>query len=437
MRFITILILLWLAAPGRPQGLGKPRLDGAVNLSEAVGFALRNHPALDVADSEWRAAEARVLEAEAAFWPKLGAGLYANGGNAPMIVSGGSAVEPAFWSALPAGGSSLNLTAMLPLYTGGRLQARLERTRAEERAQLARTALTLRELARDARRAYYDVLQAQARRETARWKLTQAEELNRLTERKVQLGSLAPYVSLRVEAEVAAARQDLNQALADERSARLRLAVALGAALDSRMELEPPPPGQAPSQALSLDTEQSLRDRPDLVVARALVQAFGQRLQETLSTYSPQLTLYAMGERMRQPALVNQPFEAGYQVGLVVSLPLFDGERDARGQEAEAMLSARQQEVQRLEQIVAGEVARSRVELDAALQNEVLAEAEVRAAAAQLKIARLRFDLGRGLYLEVLDAISVQVRARQNATSAQRQRGVAEAEYLYALGRLL
>lgn len=427
-----LLILFWLAAPG----CGQPRLDGPLNLSEAVGFALAHHPALDVADSEWRAAGARVREAEASFWPKLGMGLYANAGNAPMIVPG-TGVEPAFWSALPAGALSLNLTVMLPLYTGGRLQARLQRARAEERAQLARTALTLRELARDARRAYFELLQARARLETARWKLASVEELLRLTERKVQLGSLARYVSLRVEAEVAAARQELNQAVADESTARFRLAVALGAALDSRIELQPAPPALTPSQAVSQDTEQSLRDRPDLVVARALAESFEQRLQETLSAYSPQLGLYAMGERMREPALARQPFQAGYQVGLVVSWPLFDGERDARGQEAEAMLEARQQDVRRLEQLVAGEVARARAELEAALQNEVLAEAEVKAASAELKIARLRFDLGKGLYLEVLDALTLQFRARQNAASAQRQRGVAEAEYLYALGSSL
>lgn len=161
---LLLILLLFRTVPAETL----PRLDGPVSLPAAVRFALAHHPSLAVADSEWHAAQARVYEAEAA---KLGVGLYLNGGNSPMIVPGARGSEPPFWAALPAGGSSLNLSLMVPLYTGGRLQARLARAQAEERAQVARTALAFREVARQTRRSYYNALQARARLETAYWKL--------------------------------------------------------------------------------------------------------------------------------------------------------------------------------------------------------------------------------------------------------------------------
>lgn len=434
-----VLPLLLMLLPGRSlwaEGPGPVPIEGRLNLTESVHFALTHHPALEAAQSEWLAAQARVSESEAAFWPKLGAGLYANAGNTAMIVTGAPTAEPAFWSALPAGGLSANLSLMLPLYTGGRLQARLGQARAEERAQLARTALTLREVARDARKAYYDALQAHSRLDTAGWKVVQQDELLRLTRHRVEVGSLALYVQRRVEAEVAAARQELNTAAAEESNAIVSLSVALGGAPDSHYQLAPPPPAQTPLQTPQQDVQLGLQDRPDLIVARHLIESSDQRLQQTLAAYSPQLAAYAMAEAMRQPALGPRPFEGGYQVGMVLSWPIFDGERDARSQEAEAMLSARQQEVRRLEQVVAGEVLRSRTRLEAAISNEILAATEVKAAEEELRIAKLRYQLGRGLYLEVLDAITVRLRAWQNVTSSLRERGAAEADFFYAVGRL-
>lgn len=434
---IYFALVLLQAAAGWADGHAPTRIEGRLTFQDSVDFALTHHPGLEVAQSEWRAAQARVQEAEGAFWPKLAAGLYVNAGNTPMIVAGAPNVEAPFWSALGGGALSLNLSAMLPLYTGGRLQARLGQAKAEERAQLARTALTLREVARDARRAYYDALQAAARRESARWKLAQQEELLRITLLKIKLGSLAVYVQRRFEAEVAAARQALNTAEAEERVARINLSVALGGAVDSTFELAPAPRGELPLQTLAQDVQQSLQERPDLIVARALIEASDQRLQQTLAAYSPQLSLYAMGERMRQPAFAaDARSEGGYQVGLVVSWSLFDRERGAREEEAAAMLEVKRSEVRRLEQVVEGEVARSRARLEAALPNEELAALEIQAAEAELKIARLRFELGRGIYLEVLESLAALARARQNVLSSQRERGVAEADFLYALGRL-
>jgi outer membrane protein len=305
-----------------------PRLEGPLSLQNSLEFALAHHPTLSVLQSESLAAQARVQEAQGAFWPKLAAGLYLNAGNTPMIVSAAPTVEPPFLTRLPGGAGSLNLSLMLPLYTGGRLQARLAQAQAEERAQLARTALAIQEVSRDTRRAYYEALQAQARLEASRWKLAQQEELLRLTIEKVRIGSLAGYIQRRIEAELAAATQEQNSAKAEQSNALVTLSLALGAAVDSDFQLSVPAQIEMPQETVQANLQQALQDRPDLVVARILVESSDQRLYQALSAYSPQLAAYAMAEGMRQPALGNGATEGGYQVGLVLSWPLFDRERD-------------------------------------------------------------------------------------------------------------
>ena len=165
---IALLFVLLRPVSAEEQPAAALRLQGNLELTEAVAFAVEHHPALQVARQEQLAAAARVQQSEAAFMPKLAAGMYLNAGNTPMIVPGAPAVDPQFWALLPGGAVNFNLSLMLPLYTGGRLQARLAQARAEERAQIARTALTLREVVRDVRRAFYELLRARAAVETAK-----------------------------------------------------------------------------------------------------------------------------------------------------------------------------------------------------------------------------------------------------------------------------
>jgi outer membrane protein TolC len=157
---------------------------------------------------------------------------------------------------------------------------------------------------------------------------------------------------------------------------------------------------------------------------------------EVLSEYAPQLALYAMAEA-RQPELAGPtPFDGGYQVGLVLSWSLYDGgERGARREEAEAMRQARLLEARQLEYDVAAEVERERARWKAALENEKLAGTEVTAAEEELRIARMRFELGRGIHLEVLDALATLRRARTNMIQAAYRRGLAESDFLFATGR--
>jgi outer membrane protein TolC len=435
--FGFLLLCLLVPAAGQETGLaGAPRYRGRLSLPEAIELALANHLSVAVSQAELRAQSARVAEAEASFWPKLSVGVDLSLGDRAMIVSGAPGVEPGFWTNLPAGGGSLNLSLMLPLYTGGRLQARLGQAEAGRRASLARTALALRQTAREVRRSFHEVLTARLTEDTAAWVLAEQNELVRLSRVQQQVGKVAPYIVRRLEAESAAAEQRLNTARSQRELTEIKLRSALGVAVDSAIELDPSESEPLPVQTLEESVRQALSERPDVAVARYAVEAADQRVAEVLSEYSPQLAVYAMAEGMRSQLLGPVPFEGGYQTGLVLSWPLYDGgERGARRDEAEAMRQARQLELRQLEYDVAAEVSSARTRWDTALRNEALARAEVQAGEEELRVARLRFSLGRGVFLEILDAVSALTRARNNRAEAAHERAIAESDFLYATGR--
>ena len=105
-----------------------------------------------------------------------------------------------------------HLMAMVPLFTGGRLQALLRGARESEKAALSRTAWELVDVVRDTRAAYAKVLLTREGVEIASWEVAQRAENVRLAQSRYDAGRITMSVVLRARAELAAARQRENDA---------------------------------------------------------------------------------------------------------------------------------------------------------------------------------------------------------------------------------
>lgn len=422
-----------------PEGVdaaGRPRYSGVLNLQEALALGLAENLGIALGQAESRRASAETAEAAALGRPKLAVGAAGGGGTAPMIWPAVPGVEPGFLTSLPPEALSLNASLMVPLLNGGLFRHRLEAAEQSERAALARAALTLREAARAIRTGWYRLLHVRLEVEVAEWVLEQQRELVRLSREQLVQGKVARVVLVRAEAEAAAAEQELEGLRADRAEAEADLKVALGVSVTSPLlyewTSEEPPLAAAEEEDLAT----ALSDRPDLVAARYAVEARDRQVAEALSEFSPQVYAMAMGESMRTGFLRGGSVEGGYQVGLVVAWPLYDGgERQARVDRARAGESASRLELERLEQEATAQVVAARARLQAAERRLALSAAEVAAAAEQMRISHLRFRAGRGIFLEVLDAVSALARARTGRAAAFAEAGTARANLLYATGR--
>lgn len=410
-----------------------PCYQGELTAEKAVELSLRYSP--DVALAGFQADLSRAERERTASESRLKVGLgmlAARQGPSMIYASGG---DPNFLQVLPSGSSlNLNAMAMLPLYNGGWLHHRLAAAEQAERATLARQQVALQSTSRRARLAYFEVSQARAELESSQTEVLARQELLQKVQERFKLGRVARYVILRAEAELSIAQQQQNTARSRHLQREAELKSQLGLSWESRFDYPeqndfPPPPPPAP---LAESLRKAQQRRPDLIATRVAVEEGDQRLLASLAEFSPRLALVAQAESMSSPAMGWKP---GASLGLTLSLPLYDGgQRQAQVEAAQAEVGLRQTALQQLELQVESEVTVAHASLTEALDNAALAEVELAKASEEWRIAKLRFEVGRGLYLEMLDALAVRARARSNRLRAVFEARKRQADYLYATG---
>ena len=445
------------AASGSLEKLlaGRPLVNGPLTLDQAVEIALRESPVVRGAVEEVQAAAGRVAAARAEQRPWVSANLFASGGNNANIIAGPSPTQPQMLMGLPKGGIfDANLMVMYPLFTSGRLQAMVRQAAAQRDASKADLESQRQEVALMVRMAYRE---AQARRslgEVARTRLQENEERLRLDREEVAAGRVPSFYVQRDEAEVAASRQELTDAERDVELSLLQLRTVMGIHPASRLDLpltlpyEPsadllarlisasPFPSKAavpPSAELPADLAALLRlaerQRPELQAAGLRSRAAGAERASIRGAFAPQINLFAMGD-----ALTEEP-HGGITGGIAASIPLYSGgQRRARLQTAEAERRRQEQEQQRVALQVGQEVTAALLTLRASEQNVGTAQAALTAARQEYEIARMRYDAGRSVVVEVLDALTMRVRAESNAVQALFQYNLARDRLLRAVG---
>ncbi|MEJ7613521.1 MAG: TolC family protein, partial [Candidatus Fervidibacter sacchari] len=126
----------------------------------------------------------------------------------------------------------------------------------------------------------------------------------------------------------------------------------------------------------------------------------------------------------------------GYLAGIVIGLPVLDGgRRKAMVGEAQAMQEKALAEVERLKLQIASEVDTALRELQTALKNLQTAQMALRSAEEDERVAKVRYEAGRSVLVEYLDALAALVRAQVNYAQAIYELSVAHDKLLRAVGK--
>ncbi len=127
----------------------------------------------------------------------------------------------------------------------------------------------------------------------------------------------------------------------------------------------------------------------------------------------------------------------GYSVGVVVTLPLFDGfARENALKTAKARLDKATQSEGLVRQQIAKEVNQAALMLRAAEKSVEASRKGLEQSEEESRIVKERFGAGRGIQLEILDAQVSLTRARFNAVAALADYNSALAMWLKATGRV-
>jgi outer membrane protein len=428
MRLYAILALAGIILG--PAAIAAPQ---AVTLSDAVNIALKNNPTIEARQAMLKAASARVGMAKSMTGLQVSAASFATTGSIPMIVPGSPGVTPQFFTITPDKGRLDGaLTAMYPLYTGGKLSGQVNGARSLRSAQADELAASELSVALAAKTAYYQVLLANEFVDVFQQRVTESKERLRIAEEAYKDGKIAKFDLLRNQTELADSEQQLNNSQRDVDVALADLKNVLGATQDCQYTLSEKltlTPVNMNNQELQAT---ALRQRPEVHGAQARVLSAQSNVTVAKSAYKPQVYATAMAEGMT----ASGETDSGYLVGVTAALPIFDnGLRKSSVEEAQAMVKQAQAEQRDVTLGVGKDVSGSLARLQAAAKNVDLAKAAVTQADEDYRVIKLRYEAGKAINVEVLDALASLTRAQTMYADALYNHNVAAADLLRATGQ--
>lgn len=440
MRRMTLIIVLsfssLMVAQIQPFEflMTRPKIKQALSLKEAVQIALRESPVLRGAVAELRAAEERVRMARSEKRPQLSANTFTTTGTIGEILSSAPTVMPPALTSLPRRSFFVqNAMFMLPLLTGGRLEALIRQAEAVRSATAAQVEAIRLDVALETKLAYWQALFSQELVKVAQAYIEAMEERVRIDREAAKVGRIPEFWVLRSEAELAYAHQTFINAKRDVEVAMVMLKAIMGVHPDSEITLTDTLTFEPVETDRTKLLAEALAQRPEVQATLQQIEASTEGVRAAKALYQPQVSLMAMADYMTGRGMSGI---GGYLVGIVVGLPILDGgRRKALVQENQATLERTLQVLEEVKLKVAKEVDIAIQELLAAAQNVKAAEAEVKSATEDLRVAKVRYEVGRSVLVEYLDALFAYVRARTNYARALYEHAVAKDRLVRAVGR--
>lgn len=429
MKRCLVLAALFLAGAALSQAAPQ-KIDGPLTVAEAIRVALQNNPTLAAAHRQFDAAHAGLREAKAALFPQISANSFATAGSYNTIVNSSAGVMPPNWLTIPNGGFvDQNLTLMIPLFTGGKLEARVRSASWQERAARGELAEMHAAVSLNVKDDYLKASVAKQMTAVQAAKVTAVQELLRTTQAKFVAGKDIEASVQRVQAELSRANRSLTSARNNVAKALLDLDAVMGVDFTSAISL---------SDELVLAPEEGTQEsylriartsRGKLLASRARAEAAGADVRGAESERFPQFYAQAMGD------VASNRMGTGASFGLTLSFPLFDGGRiGAEVAGAKAQRAKAQADVTETEIAVENEIRQVWLDIETSKANAESAQASVGAAQSAYDVVALRVSSGKGILVEELDALQALTEAKADLAQATYEHNLAMAKLIKAAG---
>lgn len=311
---------------------------------------------------------------------------------------------------------SVGVALRQAVYTFGRLHWR---TQAAELAQRARSEDLSREQNRvleEVTLAYLEVLKSQDRVGVAEANLKARQEGLQNARSLLANGAAPRFDLVRDEAVLAQAQEGLLEARNLATITRATLFSLMGQP-DDGSKLAAVEEDQAPPQDLQAAKLRALATRPELAALSWSVEAARARIQVAESEDNPNLGFETSYLR-RNPVGFNKADQ--WVTGLTLTIPLFDGglseARAGQAGEVVKQLEAARDEAVRL---VSLELERLYSDLTTRFQRVEVARKGLEQAEEAARVARLRYQEGISVNVELLDTESALTRARLDLLNAR------------------
>lgn len=434
---MTIAVLL-LVVSVAAQPL--PRIEGPLTVDQAVDLARARNLRLKAANADARVMDSMRREALAPFWPQLSANGYFNDQRmAPNVfTSVGNTMARNYQVFNADQTKDANFTAMYPLFSGGRdyygYQAAARRAEAGEEMRRG----TEVDVAMQARLDYIAALREGENLRVTGDLVRGIVERLRVSREAFEAGRVPRFYLLRDEAEHANAIQMEAMAQSRTEQALVALKTTLGVDLSSPITLT----DRLEYAPVSVFVEEGIRQaseaHPEIKAVIKQREAAQAEVRSAYGNYFPQVGLsYMYDGQWLKNRTENSTTANGHSVGVVVTLPLFDGFlRENALKTAKAKLERAEHAEGLMRQQIARDVNQAALMLRAAQKSVEASEKGLTQAEEEFRVVKERFESGRGIQLEILDAQVSVTRARFNSVSSLAEFNSALAMWLRATGRV-
>ncbi len=435
--FTAVLIALPLTAHADEK---LPEISGPIDMQQAVDLALQHNRKVRASAADERSMTSMKRETFSGFLPQVSVnGYLVDQSMAPNVYnSAGDTMARNYQVPGMNRFQDLNVTAMWPIFSGGRTYHgyKAAGARAESATQMLRG--TEVEVAMQARLDYIAVVREQENARVTGELFRQTEERTRITREEFAAGRVARVNVLRDQAELANVVQMDTMARNQADLALISLKTTLGVDLASSITLSEPLKYVSTTVSVKDGTEQALASHPEVQAIAKQVDASESEVRASYGRYLPEISatwMYDWAKMHNWDGPTERP--QGQSVGLVMTIPLFDGfmRENAVGTARAKQEKAREQLVL-VRQQVAKEVNQAALMLATAEKNVEASRSGLEQAEEQFRITQERYASGRGIQLEVLDAQTALTRARFNSVAALADHQTALAMWLKATGRI-
>jgi outer membrane protein len=436
---ITICILLVLVQ--LPLIHAQTSID--LTADESVRIGLEHNVRIRIANAETDEARYALREVRAAQFPSVrGQASYTRiSDNVPEVEFSVPGIDTTF-TFLPV---ELNryyseLSVEQPLFAGFRIrnQVRAAGYQAEATALMGEQEQA--DVAFAIRRAYWNLYQAIAIRESVDAALMQVDEHLKDVQNRVDAGTAltTDYLNARTRrSEVLLEQIEANSAV---RMAQLELSRLIGMPFDSNIHPVAPEESEALPARPEPSVEDALGQRPQIRAMEKQIDGLGARVNMTRGLWFPELYLvgrYIYARPNQYFFLEQDRFKASWEIGLALRWSLFEGgSRIAQTNRARTRLKIAEERLTDIREQVSVEMARQHLELQRAAEAIRVAEENIGGTEEALRMARKQYEEGVALSSHVLDAEFALRAARARQVRAVAEYAVARAAVLNVLGQV-
>lgn len=368
-------------------------------LNRLVDEALQRNPSLAVAQARLNMANAAVQGARAVQLPQLNAGYtqtnqrYSENYIYPPPLAGSVNIDASL---------RLNLGFDLDLWGKNRAHytAAVSKAQASQaEAQVARNALVSAVV-----QSYFNLQNTLAQHKVAAQILKQLQQVLAITRDRMAAGLDTQIEVNQADSAVSSAKVQLNQIQTNAALLRNQLAALAGAGPDRGLRIQPVELSQPPMGVPAQLPMNLLGRRPDIVAAKLQAQASSSEISAAKAAFFPDINLSAFAGFMSL-GLSNllQSGSQAYGVGPAITLPIFNG--GALNAQLSSKRAEHDLDVANYNQTLltaVREVADATTAIRALQQQTIDQRASYKAIASAYDIARERYRMGLGNFVQVL-----------------------------------